>query len=142
MWQALIGGIPGLIDTAIKRWGPAEKMSEAERAQLAQGMELALLQQFGREMEKEFEDRASARALAAADVARGNAFTNVLSAIVRPVWGFASLIVVAYPYLAAPIGLPSVSIDGATKDIVQTVIMFYFGGRTLERVLPHVMGKK
>lgn len=136
MWQALIGGIPGLIDTAIKRWGPAEKMSEAERAQLAQQMELAMLQRFGQELEAEYKDRADARALAAAESAKGNAFTTALSATVRPVWGFASLVVVAYPYLAGALGWPAVTIDDATKQIIQTVIMFYFGGKTIEKVLP------
>ena len=142
MWQALMGGLPGLVDTIIKRWGPAEKMTEAERAQLAQQMELAMLQRFGSEMEAEYKDRADARALAAVEAAKGNAFTMALSATVRPTWAYASLIVVAYPYLAGGLGWPAVTIDGATKVIIQTVIMFYFGGKTVEKVLPLFRGPK
>jgi hypothetical protein len=99
-------------------------------------MELALLKQFGAEVEQEYKDRADARALAAAEAARGNAFTMALSATVRPIWGLASLVVVAYPYLAGGLGWPAVMIDDNTKQIIQTVIMFYFGGKTVEKVLP------
>jgi len=31
----LIGPVANLIDSAIKRWGPAEKMSEKDKAELA-----------------------------------------------------------------------------------------------------------
>jgi len=137
----LIGPVANLIDSAIKRWGPAEKMSEKDKAELAQIMQLEILKQDWSSVEKEYQDRADARALAAKDVEKGNAFTGILAATVRPIWGFASLVVVAYPYAAAPMGLPSVTIDESTKSIIQTVIMFYFGGRTIEKVLPLIKGK-
>lgn len=130
-----IGPVFGVIDTVIKRILP-EKMSEADRARLAQELQLELMKADWSQAEAAFRDRADARALAAADVAKGNALSNFLAATVRPVWGFASLVVVAYPYLAGALHWPSVSLDDATKDVVQMVIMFYFGGRTIEKVLP------
>jgi len=136
-----IGPAIDLVNGILKRVLP-EKMSEAEKAQLQQQLSLELMKADWSQVAAEFKDRADARALAAIDVARGNAFSNILAATVRPVWGYATLIVVAYPYLAGALHWPAVTIDDSTKDIVQMVIMFYFGGRTIEKVLPLIMGKK
>lgn len=105
-------------------------------AKLKHDMEVELLKQDWQNSLKEYEDRADARKLAAVDIAGGNAWTGILSATVRPVWGYIALVVVAYPYLGGALGWDAVILDDATKDIVQTVIMFYFGGRTIEKVLP------
>lgn len=136
MWQFLVGPISDLVTTVLKRVLPPEKMTEAERMKLEAELRLALLQADWTRIEAEFRDRDSARRLAAAEIAQGNAWTSVLAALVRPIWGLTSLVVVVYPYLAAPLGLPAVSIDEPTKDIIQLVIMFYFGGRVIEKVLP------
>jgi len=136
-----IASVSDLVGGVIKRIWP-EKMGELDRAKIEQETALFMATQQGQAAMNEFADRASARGLAASDVARGNAFSNILAATVRPVWGFSSLIVVAYPYLAGALNWPSVTIDDATKDIVQMVIMFYFGGRTIEKVLQIVHDKK
>lgn len=137
MWQFLVGPISELVTTVLKRVLP-EKMTEAERAKIEAELRLALLQADWTRIEAEFRDRDSARRLAASDIAQGNAWTSVLAAMVRPVWGLASLVVVVYPYLAAPLGLPAVTIDEPTKDIIQLVIMFYFGGRVIEKIVPAI----
>ncbi len=105
-------------------------------AKLKHEMEVELLKQDWQASLKEFEDRADARKLAAADVAGGGAVSTFLSSTVRPVFGYSCLVVVIYPFVAGPLGLPPVLLDSATKDIIQTVIMFYFGGRTIEKVMP------
>jgi hypothetical protein len=138
----LIGPVAELLNTVLKRVLPAEKMTEAERKQVEGELAIELLKADWSRLEAEFKDRADARALAAADASRGNAATMILSAMVRPVWGFSALIVVAYPYLAGALDLPAVTIDDATKDIVQTVIMFYFGGRTAEKIASVVRASK
>jgi hypothetical protein len=130
-----IGPVFGVLDTVLKRVLPGEKMSEADKVQLAQQLQLELMKADWASVEREFADRADARALAKAEAAQGNPFTMALSAVVRPIWGLSSLVVVAYPYLAGGLGWPSVAIDEATKDIIQTVIMFYFGGKTVEKVV-------
>ena len=131
-----IGPLFSVVDSVVKRLLPAEKMSEADQAKLTQELQLELMKADWSAVEKEYADRADARALAKADMEHGNAFTSLLAASVRPIWGLSSLVVVAYPYLAGALEWPSVTIDDNTKTIIQTVIVFYFGGRTLERVLP------
>ena len=135
-----IASVSDLVGGIIKRIWP-EKMSELDAAKIKQATQEFMLTAEGQSAMNEFADRASARALAAADVSRGNAFSNVLAATVRPVWGYCALIVVAYPYLAGALSWPAVTIDGPTKDIVQTVIMFFFGGRTIEKVIPYFTAK-
>src|SRR5262245_37926821 len=93
----LIGPVFGVIDTVLKRVLPAEKMSEADRMALTQQLQLELMKADWSAAEAEMKDRADARALARADIAGGNAFTGILAATVRPVWGYCALIVVAYP---------------------------------------------
>lgn len=124
-------GLGGKIADIIKARVPdvnLQKQIEAETSKAVMSMDWTAI-------EKEFQDRADARGLAAKDMAAGNAFTSILAATVRPVWGYASLVVVAYPYLAGAFDLPAVQIDDNTRTIVQTVIAFYFGGRTVEKVI-------
>lgn len=134
----VIGGIVEKVVGVVDKLVPDKDLA----TRLRHEMEVELLKQDWQASLKEFEDRADARKLAQADVEKGNAFTGMLAATVRPVWGFSALVVVIYPFVAGPLGLPPVLLDSATKDIIQTVIMFYFGGRTVEKVLPMVMGKK
>jgi hypothetical protein len=131
-----------IVGDVLNRLLPAEKMSEFERAKIALDVQTAIQGHDWREAESVFKDRADARALAAKDIDKGNAFSGFLAATVRPIWGFSALIVVAYPYLAGSLDWPAVMLDDATKDIVQTVIMFYFGGRTVEKVMTVVKGAK
>jgi hypothetical protein len=120
-----------LIPSVINRVLPAEKMSEADRAKLALEVQKELLSQDWNRIEAEFADRASARTLAAADIAKGNAFTSMLAAFVRPAWGFGALAVVIYS-----VGW-HYQISDALKEIIDTVLYFYFGGRVIEKVMPH-----
>ena len=124
--------LPGVISDTLKRVLPAEKMSDAERAQLEQELTLAVMAQDWKSVEAEFADRSNARLLAEKDVAGGNAFTTALSALVRPAWGFGALILVAYSVIW------KYEITGPLESIVETVIWFFFGGRVIEKVTPHV----
>src|SRR3990167_10887632 len=112
-----IGPLIGVVSDVLKRVLPAEKMSEGERAQLEQAIQLEMMKQDWSSVEKEYIDRADARALAKSEASQGNAWTMALSALVRPIWGIASLVVVAYPYLAGAMEWPLVTIDEATKQI-------------------------
>lgn len=124
--------LPGLISDTVRRVLPAEKMSDVDRARLEQELTLAVMAQDWRAVEAEFADRSNARMLAEKDVAGGNAFTTALSALVRPVWGFGALALVTYSVLTG------FEIAGALDEIVQTVIWFYFGGRVVEKITPHI----
>lgn len=133
-YSGAISSVADLLNGVLKRVLP-EKMSESEKAQLQQQVTLELMKADWSSVNAEFQDRASARQLAEKDVDRGNWVSNFLAATVRPIWGYASLVVVAYPYLAGALHWPAVTIDENTKSIIQTVIMFYFGGRTIEKVI-------
>ena len=128
----LLSLLGNIIPDVVKRVLPAEKISEEDRAKLANEMTLAFMQADWQSVEAEYKDRADARNLAAQDIAKGNALTAFLSAVVRPVWGLGAFVMVGYSILY------SVPIDPATREIIQTVLWFYFGGRTIEKVVPHI----
>jgi hypothetical protein len=139
MLSLLLPLVTSILPDVLKRILPEEKMSEANRLQLEAEMTREFLARDWSVVEAEFKDRADARVLAAQDVAGGNAWTKSLAALVRPAWGFATLALYGMAwYTGKPI---PVALDGATS----LVIMFYFGGRTLEKLAPTVAigwGKK
>lgn len=129
----LAGPLIDIVNKVLGRVLPAEKMSQADRLRLETELQLAIMAQDWKEVEAEFSDRASARSLAAADTAKGNAFTTMLAAIVRPMWGLGALALVAYSVLFDK------EIGSAFYGIIQTLLMFYFGGRTIEKLAPSVL---
>lgn len=74
-----------------------------------------------------------ARDLAAKDSDGAPSWTRVLSVTHRPAWSFLTLGVFAWTVVAPYAGFPQVALSEIHKDIMQTVIIFYFGGRTLEK---------
>lgn len=129
----LLSLLTSILPDVIKRVLPAEKMSDADAAQLQATLTLELMKQDWSKVEAEYQDRASARQLASADIAKGNAFTGMLAATVRPAWGFGALGLVAYSVV---IGSP---ISDSLQAIIQTVLFFYFGGRTIEKIAPAII---
>jgi len=130
----LITLLSSLIPDVIKRVLPPEKMSEADAAKLQAELTLALMKQDWDRIEAEYADRNSARQLAAAEIAKGNALTSLLAAVVRPLWGIGAFVLVAYSVIYG------VAISNVLNDIIQTVLMFYFGGRVIEKVTPTIVG--
>jgi hypothetical protein len=133
MFEFLIPKLMGLLPDVIRRVLPAEKISEAEQAQLAQALQLEIMAMDWKGIEAEFKDRDSARNLAAQEIAKGNAWTSAAAAMVRPLWGIGCFLLVAYSVLA------SYEITPVLRSIIETVLMFYFGGRVIEKVLPTIM---
>ena len=132
MMALLLPFLSGILPDILKRILPAEKMSEAEQAQLAQALTLEMMKADWQQVEASYADVKDARGLAAADIAKGNAFTGALAAIVRPLWGIGAFCLVAYSVASHS------PIDAGIKEIVQTVIWFYFGGRVIEKVTPTI----
>jgi len=128
----LIGLLQNILPGVINRVLPPEKMSEEDAAKLQNELTKTLIEQNWNEIEAEYKDRDSARNLAAQDIAKGNAFTGILSATVRPAWGYGALALVVYSVLY------TVPISAQLNDIIQTVLFFFFGGRTIEKVIPHI----
>lgn len=134
MWPAaLLAILQNVLPDVLKRVLPEEKMSEADRTKIQADLTLQIMQQSQAQMESEFKDRSDARALAVQDIAKGNALTSLLSATVRPLWGFGAFAVVAWSVYQGT------SIDSDIRDIIQTVLYFYFGGRTIEKVTPTIV---
>jgi len=127
--------ITDVVNTVIKRFAPAEKMSEEQAARFAHEIQLELVKQNWSALEMEFKDRDSARQLAAADVAKGNAFTNFLAAAIRPMFGFTVLVVFVLMSVGTYFGLPKLEITQTIAGVMETVIGFYFGMRTGEKAM-------
>lgn len=134
MLELILPFLTSVLPDVIKRILPAEKMSESERAALAQQLQLEIMKLDWQGVAADYADRNSARTLAAADIAKGNAFTSFLSAIVRPLWGIGTFTVVAYSVLSNYV------ISAPLQAIIETTLMFYFGGRVVEKITPHVAG--
>ena len=137
-YSGAISSVSDLVSGVIKRIWP-EKANEIDKLKLEQATTEFLKTQEGQESLNEFADRASARALAEADVSKGNWFTNVLAATVRPVFGYVCMAAFVGP-LALRMGslvvghpLPDVVLNDIEKEIVLSVIYFFFGGRTVEK---------
>lgn len=78
------------------------------------------------------DEAANARNLAEVEISHGNAFSAVLSALVRPSWGLVGLGVFVYSVLMkAPL-------DPMAHNVLDTVLKFYFGGKIVEAITPHV----
>lgn len=113
-----------LIDKLFPDASEAEK-NKLALLQMAQNGELEVLK-------STVDDIASARGLAAQEIAGGNNITRFLSATVRPVAGYMAIVAVVY---AVVIGK---DLSPMVKDVVETVFEFYFGGRVIEKVMPHL----
>jgi len=132
MPQLLLSLLGSILPDVIKRVLPAEKVSEAEQANLQAQLTLAVMGADWQKIEAEYADRASARTLAAAEIAKGNAFTSFMAASVRPLWGLGAFALVAYS-----VGTEH-AIAEPLQSIIQSVLAFYFGGRVIEKVAPLV----
>lgn len=121
-----------VLPDVLKRVLPAEKMSESDRAQIEQALTLELMKANWQQVEAEYADRNSARDLAKADIAVGNAFTGALAAIVRPLWGIGAFAIVAYSVWSG------YEIKAPLQAIIETLLVFYFGGRVIEKITPSV----
>jgi len=141
-WNMLIGPIAETVNTVLKRVLPPEKMSEGERAQMEAALTAELLKADWSRFEAEVQDRIDARGLAKAELDKGNAFTTILAATHRPIWSFCILGLFAWTLLAKPLGFPDVPLSDVHKDIMQTVIIFYFGGRSVEKVMDKIGGAR
>ena len=132
MLNLILPFLSNIIPDVLKRVLPAEKMSDAERANLEQQLTLELMKADWKQVEAEFADRASARELGKADIAVGNAWTGIAAAVVRPLWGIGAFVLVAYSVIA------QYTIAAPVQAIIESVLMFYFGGRLIEKITPTI----
>ena len=141
MMGMVVGAATKLLPDVIKRILPREKMSEEDQKKLEQEFEKELLSLDWKMLEKEVEDRVSARHLAEEELKRGNAWTNALAAIHRPIWSLVTLAVFVWTMVSQQFNLPSIEFNDLHAQIMQTVIIFYFGGRSVEKGISIAKGK-
>lgn len=132
MLNLILPFLSGILPDILKRVLPAEKMSESARMEIEKQLTLELMKANWQQVEAEFADRNSARELGKADIASGNAVTGFLSTTVRPLWGIGAFVLVAYSITAGYI------ISTPIQAIIETVLMFYFGGRVIEKITPAI----
>ncbi len=146
-YSGAISSVSDLVSGVLKRVLP-EKMSEADAANLQTQVTLELMKADWAGIQKQYEDRADARALAKADVEKGNWFTNVLAATVRPVFGYVAMAAFFIPLalrvagVAAGHPMPDIVMNDVEKEVTLTVIYFFFGGRTIEKGIAIWKGAK
>lgn len=87
------------------------------------------------QVDKEVEDRVSARVLAEKDALHGTKFTKILSATHRPIWSFVILLLFVLSVVTPLFGLTVVTLTPIHASIMKSVIAFYFGGRTIEKAV-------
>lgn len=141
MWSLLVGPIFDTIKTVLNKTLP-DKMSEAEKAQIQLELQTKLMDMDWNSIQKEYDDRSSARLLAQADVSKGNWFSTVLAATVRPFFGYVVMGAFVTSWLGPIFGLHALTFDDVQKEVMVTVIYFFFGGRTVEKGIALWKGAK
>lgn len=84
---------------------------------------------------------AGARELASSQSAAAPAWTSVLTVTHRPLWSFLMLALFVFTVLAPYGGWPTLPLTEVHKEVMQTVIIFYFGGRSVEKAVGYVWGR-
>lgn len=83
-------------------------------------------------------DMQSARELAASEIKDSPPWTKALAATHRPAWSFITLAIFGWTVVAPYIGFGVIPLTDMHKEIMQTVIIFYFGGRTIEKAFNYL----
>jgi len=123
--ESTVGKVVGKLTD---RYLPAS-MSQQERAEFQiKARELAV-----EEAKAATVDVQNARALAMRESEGAPQWANVLKVTHRPLWSFIMLAVFSWTILAPYLGYPQIPLTEVHKSIMQTVIIFYFGGRSVEK---------
>lgn len=104
-------------------------LGERERAELRVEAERIALEEY----RARAEEVRGARELAWKEGEGAAGWTKVLTVTHRPVWSFMTLGLFFWTIIAPYAGFPQVPLTDIHKDIMQTVIIFYFGGRSIEK---------
>ena len=86
-------------------------------------------------------DVQGARELAGKESENGPGWTKVLTITHRPAWSFLMLFIFVWTIAAPYAGFPVIPMSEVHKDVMQTVIIFYFGGRSIEKAAGIVWGR-
>lgn len=130
--QSTVGKV---VSRLTEKYLPAS-MDEKERAEVRLEAERLAVEEYKVAMA----DVQGARELAEREVSGAPAWTRALAATHRPAWSFFALGIFAWTVIAPYLGYPGIGLTGAQTDIMKTVIVFYFGGRSVEKAISTVRG--
>lgn len=127
--DALEAAVGRVVDRLVDRFIPSS-LGEKEREELRnEARRLAV-----EEMKAAGAETQGARALAEKEAwADAPYWTRVLTVTHRPAWSYAVLALFAWTIIAPCLGLGELALTEAHGEIMKTVIIFYFGGRSLEK---------
>lgn len=122
----------GLVD----KYLPAS-MTEEKKAEFRIEAERLALEEY----KARVADAQGARELAAKESDGAPGWTKVLTVTHRPLWSFAVLGIFGWTVIAPYFRFPIIPLTGVHKEIIQTVIIFYFGGRSIEKIADMKWGR-
>ena len=125
-----------VVDKVIEKYLPAS-MSESER----ESAKLEARRMAVEEYKTSIADVQGARELAGKESEGGPGWTKVLTVTHRPAWSFTMLGIFVWTVIAPYVGFASIPLTDVHKEIMQTVIIFYFGGRSVEKTVGAIWGK-
>lgn len=111
-------------------------MGEVERAEFQKEAQRLAVEEY----KIATQDLTSARELAGKESDGAPGWTKILTVTHRPAWSFLVLGIFAWTIVAPYAGFPAFPLSEVHKDVMQTVIIFYFGGRSIEKAAGIVWG--
>ncbi len=123
--EATVGKV---VDRLSEKYLPSS-MSEKEREEFRLKARSLAVQEYADAVA----DVNAARDLAAKEVDGAPAWTRVLTVTHRPAWSFLMLGIFTWTIMAPYLGFPVIPLTEVHKSVMQTVIIFYFGGRSVEK---------
>lgn len=110
--------------------------NEVSKAQAE--LELAIRKIDFSTLEKDLQDKADARALALAESKSDSKYIKFM----RPTWGYGLFVLFAFRIVSPVFGIVLPSMSAYEVTVFVTVISFYFGGRTAEKMMRISNGRK
>ncbi len=128
--QSTVGNV---VDRLVGKYLP-ESMSEQDRENLKLEARRLSIDEY----KTAIADVQGARKLASDETVGAPGWTKILTVTHRPIWSFLILGLFAWTVLAPYFGFDEIKLTGTHKEIMQTVIIFYFGGRTVEKATSYL----
>lgn len=123
--QSTVGKVVGKL---VDKFLPSS-MSEEDRANMLMEAEKLAVEEY----KVAIKDVQGARDLAGKESEGAPPWTKILTVTHRPIWSLLILLVFVWTIVAPSFGLQVIELTEIHKDIMQTVIIFYFGGRSIEK---------
>ena len=131
--QDIVGKV---VDRLADKFSPSSA-SDEDRLKLRLEAEMLAL----REYKTAIADVKGAHEIAYKEGGGMPSWVRALTSIHRSIWSLLMLGIFAWTIFAPYAGYPRISISEIYKGIIQTVVIFYFAGRSIEKVAALVWGR-